>query len=251
MALCVIVVSLCLPKQARFRYEYEKGKIWLHKDLISPYSYAIKKTNEEIRQDQDDLLKSINPIYQNNTAVSQRQFEAFISGFDIKWKSNQESPSRKNSYKNAGTQILYEIYQRGIITLNKKFQRNAANYNFTLLTNNVAAELNTVEVFTPETALKYAQDKIEGLNTITNKGWLAKVLANYLLPNYTYDERLTEKLESEALNSISSTKGLVQKGELIIANGSIVTSDIYQKLESLRNAYEEDARIIGNRQLVF
>jgi putative nucleotidyltransferase with HDIG domain len=251
MALCVIVVSLCLPKQARFRYEYEKGKIWLHKDLLSPYSYAIKKTNEEIRKDQDDLLKSINPIYQNNTAVSQRQFEAFISDFDIKWKNNQESAVKKNSYKNAGTQILYEIYQRGIITLNKKFQRNATNYNFTLLTNNLATELNTVEVFTPETALKYAQDKVAGINSITNKVWLTKVLADYLLPNYTYDERLTEKLETEALNSISSTKGMVQKGELIIANGSIITSDTYQKLESLRNAYEEDARIIGNRQLVF
>ena len=251
MGLCVIIVSLCLPKQARFRYEYEKGKIWLHKDLISPYSYAIKKTNEEVRKDQDDLLKSINPIYQNNTAFSQRQFEAFVSDFDIKWKNNKESVSKKNSYKNAGTQILYEIHQRGIITLNKKFQRNATHYNFTLLTNNVASDLNTVEVFTPETALKYAQDKIESLNTITNKSWLAKLLADYLQPNYVYDERLTEKLETEALNSISSTQGMVQKGELIIANGSIITSDIYQKLESLRNAYEEDARIIGNRQLVF
>lgn len=49
MALCVIFVTLSLPKQARFRFEYEKGKTWMQKDLYSPHSFSIQKTNEEIK----------------------------------------------------------------------------------------------------------------------------------------------------------------------------------------------------------
>jgi len=33
MAICVFFVTLFLPKQARFRFEYEKGKTWMQKDL--------------------------------------------------------------------------------------------------------------------------------------------------------------------------------------------------------------------------
>ena len=48
MALCVIIVTLFLPKQARFRFEYERGKTWQQKDLFSPYSFAIKKDRKSV-----------------------------------------------------------------------------------------------------------------------------------------------------------------------------------------------------------
>jgi len=41
----IVLITLFLPKQPRFRYEYEKGKIWMHEDLISPYNFAILKTS--------------------------------------------------------------------------------------------------------------------------------------------------------------------------------------------------------------
>jgi hypothetical protein len=53
MALCVLFVTLSLPKQARFRFEYEKGKTWMQKDLYSPNSFSIQKTNEEIKKDRE------------------------------------------------------------------------------------------------------------------------------------------------------------------------------------------------------
>src|SRR5690554_1562262 len=43
---------------------------------------------------------------------------------------------------------------------------------------------------------------------------------------------------------------MVQKGELIIAQGSTINNEAYQKIESLRRAYEEEARIGGDIKIV-
>ena len=83
MALCVIFVTLSLPKQARFRFEYQKGKTWMQKDLYSPHSFSIQKTNEEINNDKDDILKSIFPIYQNDIQVVESAIAAFNLEFGV------------------------------------------------------------------------------------------------------------------------------------------------------------------------
>ena len=88
MALSVIIITLVLPKQARFRFEYEKWKIWMQKDLVSPYSFAIRKTNAEIEEDRKDILKSILPVYQNSEEVILRSLENFNTEFETKWPSS-------------------------------------------------------------------------------------------------------------------------------------------------------------------
>jgi hypothetical protein len=41
MLASVTVIVYALPKQAKFGYEFEKGRIWNQKDLLSPYNFAI------------------------------------------------------------------------------------------------------------------------------------------------------------------------------------------------------------------
>ena len=222
----------------------------MQKDLFSPYSFAIKKTNEETERDKEDILKSVFPVYQNNEELVQNSVEALNSEFEIKWKSSEIPTDQKETYSLQGNNLLKEIYRRGLLTPVKKYQRNGINYNFSLVSNNVSRQLNTADAFTIETALDFAKDQIEKKRQIENRDWLFKLITNHLKPNYVYDEQLTSKLEENALNSISTTRGLVQKGELIVAKGTTVSAEIYQKLESLRAAYEEDAKVVGNQNLV-
>ncbi|WP_423147344.1 HD family phosphohydrolase [Rubrolithibacter danxiaensis] len=251
MLACVVAVTLFLPRQARFRYEYEKGQIWMNKDLISPYSFGIQKTYSEIQKDREEVLKSVLPVYKNDTKVPAAEYESFAAGFDIRWKNAQEPEERKEIYKQTGLNILKEVFERGVIAYSKKFQRNSSQYNFTLLTDNVARTLNTLDVFTYDEALDFAKKQVDSNKDIKNKEWLNDVLEDHIKQNYIYDERLTDKLEQSALNNLSTTRGMVQKGELIVANGTIVTPEVYQKLESLRKAYEKDANILGERKQVF
>ena len=250
MALCVIFVTLSLPKQARFRFEYEKGKTWMQKDLYSPHSFSIQKTNEEIKNDKDDILKSVFPIYQNDIQVVESAMAAYSLEFETQWKNSGITENSKEIYFDAGNSILKYIYDRGLMNPVKKFQRNGPNYNFNLVLNNESTPVNTADVFLVTDSIQLIKQKLKSYSAIENKEWLIQLIANYLKANYVYDEGLTDKLEENALNSLSTTRGMVQKGELIVAKGTMVNSVIYQKLESLRAAYEEDAKVIGNRNLI-
>ncbi len=248
--ICVLFVTLSLPKQARFRFEYEKGKVWMQKDLYSPHSFAIKKTNTEIEKDKNDILNSVLPIYQIDTQIVENSLDAYDSEFETKWKSSGIDENLKELYLLQGHSILKDIYKKGLINLIKKHQKTNKNYNVSLLENNISTKLNTIDFFTIEKAEQYIRQKIESKPSIEEKNWLIKLVSNHLNPNYIYDEVLTDKLEKNVLDNISLTRGMVQKGELIVAGGTMVNTSIYQKLESLRAAYEEDSKEVGNRNLI-
>lgn len=250
MALCVLIVTLVLPKQARFRFEYEKGKKWMQKDLSSPYSFAIKKTNAEIEKDRKEILRAILPVYQDNEEVALLALENFNTDFETKWKDSGGSESDKIRYELLGTNLLKKIYKRGIINSINKYQAEGPNYNFSLAKNNISGQLNSIEVYTVTTAEKHINNQLKSIVNPNIRNWLSKLLKNHLQANYIYDERLTDKLEADALSSISTTRGMVQKGELIVAKGTNVKGETYQKLESLKAAYEEDAKVAGNSKLV-
>ena len=250
MAICVIFVTLFLPKQARFRFEYEKGKTWMQKDLYSPYSFSIQKTTEEIEKDRDDILKSVLPIYQLDIQVVENELDRYNSEFETMWRSSGIPQVKKEKYFLVGSTILKDIYNRGLMTPEKKYQTYGENYNFSLLKNNVSSQLNTADALYVSNAQQLIRDRVTKNGDIENKDWLIQLISSHLSPNYSFDADLTEKLEGNALSSLSLTRGMVQKGELIVANGTIVNTNIYQKLQSLRSAYEEDAKVSGDSKLI-
>src|SRR6202012_2643563 len=68
--------------------------------------------------------------------------------------------------------------------------------------------------------------------------------------NLKYDDKLTVRLEKETLDGLSLTHGMVAKGEVIVAKGSVINDAVYQKLESFKKAFEDNARVNGDRNLV-
>ncbi|MDM8176257.1 HDIG domain-containing protein [Olivibacter sp. 47] len=222
----------------------------MHEDLIAPYNFAILKTPNEIRADREQVLESVYPVYDNHTETKGEETERFLAEFEGKWKGSGQEDREMGLYSQTVTQILAHIYDRGVIGLTKKFQTKGEHYNFNLVTNNITEKKNTAEVYTRETALAYANSIIDSKSSITEKDWLKSLVGDYIQPNYVYNERLTDKLIAEAINNISTTRGMVQRGELIVANGSMVNNEVFQKVESLRMAYEEEAKIGGDRNVV-
>ena len=251
MFLCVFIITIFLPKQVRFRFEYEKGKTWMQKDLYSPYNYAIQKTSEEIEEDKNEVLNSVLPVYQYDSEILPKSIEAFNSEFESKWISIGIDNNLKERYQDLGNIILQKVYDKGIINPVLKYQRNGLNYNLSLINKNISTQLNTADVFNINSAAQFVKQQIKSDFQIRNPDWLIKLITNHLKANYVYNEILTEKLENDALNNISTTRGMVQKGELVIANGTMVNTGTYQKLESLRGAYEEDAKVAGDKRLIF
>lgn len=261
--LAIVLICIFLPKQPRFRYEFEKGKIWNHENLVSPYNFAILKTQEELNRDREQILKTVQPIYNLNVSASKEQIDQFNTDIAEKWQiANMDSVSTQDmeTYQSIGNALLSYIYNRGIISLNNRYQNKGMNaeqvdnaqsqYNFTLIQDNVAQQKNTADIFTIESANQYIENNLSRNNKIDQKRWLAETLKNYVTINYIFNENLTNKAEQNALANISTTRGMVQKGELIAEKDKIISNETYQKLTSLRKVFEDEARISGNQGYV-
>src|SRR3954462_12144449 len=85
MLVSIALIVYSLPKQAKFSYEIEKGRIWNQKDLVSPYNFAILKTPKEIDEDKKASLASVTPIYQLNADLPDQQTEGFKTDLEAKW----------------------------------------------------------------------------------------------------------------------------------------------------------------------
>lgn len=250
MIFTVFIITLFLPKQPRFRYEFEKNTVWKNKDLISPFSFAILKTNPQVSIDKKNALKDILPVYQFESDVMENSLEEFLNEFDIKWKSTQLGEKDRLNYRTQAYKILQSIYQKGIIGLNVKHQAGDKNYDFSLVQNNVSRKVNTQDVYTAETALNHFKDTFKASNQVI-ADLINNLALDHITPNIIFDERLTQTIQETTINNISTTRGMVQKGELIVAKNDVIDEEIYQKLESYKANYDAQTKTIGSRALVY
>lgn len=249
MAVSICLIVWTLPKQAKFRYEIQKGRIWTQPDLVSPYNFAVLKTQSEIDNDRKTILASITPIYQLNTDVESQQLDNFKSDLEVKWHTAGMEDRSKSNYINTGTDLLKHIYEVGILKLNPKYQQYSANYPITILNKNVETDKNTADLFTREKALVYCNQVLSARKDI-DKTFLLDLVLNRLQNNLVYDDALTSRLEKEAVESLSVTRGMVQKDEILVSKGSVINDDVFQKLESYKKAFEDNSRVNGDRRLV-
>ncbi|WP_414691880.1 HD family phosphohydrolase [Pedobacter sp. UBA4863] len=250
MVVCVLVITFYLPKQPRFRYEFEKGKTWLNKDLVSPFSFAVLKTPQQIEADKKTAVENTLPIYQYVEDVFKEQGEAYLNEFDVKWKSNTLNENEKETNKQRSYQLLNTIYNKGIIDVNPKHQTKGKYYDFSLVKNNVSTKSNSQDLFTVETALVYLKDHLNISNEAIKKT-IIELAESHVKPNVLFDDALTTTVQANAINSISTTKGMVQKGELIVANETVIDEEVYQKLVSFRETYDAQTKSVGDDKLVF
>jgi len=258
----IVLICIFLPKQPRFQYEFEKGKAWNHDNLVSPYNFAVLKTQEELNQDRKNILHTVQPIYNLSFSTAKEQIDQFNTDLAEKWQTSQMDSlkDKMSDYRTIGSELLGHIYSKGVVSLNNRYQSRegatgdasdaSKQYNFTLVNDNIATQKNTVDCYTIESAYQYIELALSKYSKITHKKWLLETLKNYITINYIFNENLTNKIEQNALANISTTRGVVQKGELIAEKDKIINNETHQKLESLRKVYEDEAKISGNQNFV-
>jgi hypothetical protein len=250
MVLAVLIITIFLPKQPRFRYEFEKGGIWKNKDLISPFSFAILKTNPQVNTDKKDALDNILPIYSFNRYLVNEVEEAYLNEFDVKWRSNALPEPDKPANRQASLKLLKSIYAKGIIAVNNKHQKGNRYYDFSLLDNNISKTYSSQDVFTVQTALEYFKDNFSSVD-LRVKDVVINLVEDHLKPNIVFNDKLTFIVQETTINSLSTTRGMVQKGELIIAKNNVIDDEAFQKLQSFKETYEAQTKTIGNSTLVY
>ncbi|HOX76410.1 MAG TPA: HDIG domain-containing protein [Bacteroidales bacterium] len=237
----VVLLVIVLPKEGKFRYEFAKGKPWLHDDLYAPFDFAIIKFDEEIKAEQEQTLKNLRPYFTLDTLVASSQAQLFINTFENGWKERYGSVNALSQQKeylvNTGLDILDSLFGKGIIELNASIENKPAGFEVYILRKNEAREVPLHKVYTLQQATGFISMKLNRLGGEDTET-LRNALINSITYNLFFDKEKTEAEKNSAIESISPFRGMVQRGELIIPRGARVNDDHFRILTSLKNNYE-------------
>ncbi|HYX09616.1 MAG TPA: HDIG domain-containing protein, partial [Bacteroidales bacterium] len=269
--LTIGILVYLFPREGKFRYEFQKGKPWMHEVLIAPFDFPIYKSEAEITKERDSILKQFTPYFLYDSTVLKNEIKAFDQSFATSWnryvaqtgngsKSLQKLEDRKNRYREFGEKILTFVYEKGILESTDVIdQEDNTDADIVVVSNNIAKEQSLNEVFTQKSAYEYIVNQINQLsdqvkedNDPEEANYLKQLNMNeFIAPNLFYDQTTSEAARQSLLNELSLTKGMVQAGERIVSKGELVNSDNYRILESLKTEYEKKLGGSADFYLVF
>jgi len=248
-----LILILFFPRGGKFKYEYQRGKPWMHEVLIAPFDFPIYKSESDLSEQKDSITKSFTPYFNYNPKSVIEQKNKFRTFFNNYWNYlNRKYPNiLKPEYKNRlEKQIIFLfdfIYNKGIIELPEGFNAlSKKSIGIKQVRNNVAEECELDEVFTQKRAYEYIfhdlsrfTDQISDSTGFNPDAFFRGLrLDEFVVPNLYYDEETTSKMREAAISELSLTEGMVLTGERVIFTGDIVTTQSYKVLESLKKEYE-------------
>ena len=260
--LFIITVALIVyifPREGKFRYEYQKGRPWMHEDLFAPVDFPIYKSDKQIEEEKDSTLNYFNPYFKFDSAVLIQQKERFVKSYSKKQedyiKKQKENSDfsdyrersfikRSHEFKKHAITILDFIYQNGIVAINEVAESLQSDEEIILLKGNVAENYLYGNTYTQKKAYEYITKSVnkyleDNQATRANEEFYRSInLYEFIAPNVFYDQSTSEKVRADLISNISITKGMVQAGEKIISQGEIIETRLFRILESLRQETE-------------
>lgn len=238
-----IVLYFSLPQEARFRYEYQKGRPWMHATLYAPYNFAILKSDAELVHEKDSLLSDQIPYFVYADSASQRVLMQLSKYLDIA-TAKSLSTGQILSLKIKMANIYGDVYNAGIIDQNYINNPNLLRKGaLKIVKNNIGKEILASSLFSLKSAYNEVHRKLGEL-ILLHPEWKTMLEnfqpENFLVSNLIYDQEKNRQLTEKMLENLSSNRGIVQEGERIVSQGDIVSTGTFAILESLRITFEKN-----------
>lgn len=223
-----------MPRTVKFKYEYQKMRPWQYESLYAPFNFPIYKTAEQLKMEEEASLKDFYPIFVFDANISKNNKIAMLQDFENQWYGSDED-------KVANKIVLEKIYDtienKGIITNISTIELKPESM-IDVVRDRVVKTKAFRDFYTMKTATEFVSDYLANLDAGVDKSLINKLLLAYLNQNVIYSEDLTKQSEEQALAAISLTFGMVQKDELIISEGELITDEKYNIINSLRKEYD-------------
>ncbi len=92
-----LILILFFPEGGKFKYEYQKGKPWMHEVLVAPFDFPIYKSEADLSAEKDSILKNYAPYFNYNPKTGIEQKTRFRTFFANYWDSfDHKHPSALN-----------------------------------------------------------------------------------------------------------------------------------------------------------
>lgn len=251
----ILLIVIALPRESKFKFEFQKGMAWKHDDLVAPFDFPIYKTDAELIAERNAILNNFKPFFKLDTAAVQEVEALFRDDFESLWAEQAPGVNPNDSIISQIEAKLNAIYQAGIFSPSEFTDlRSKMQGGITVVVNNQAFETPVEAAFQQSQALALIQQTAQSLSD----GAMApehKVLAQlnyskYVKPNLTYDAPTTRQITQDMLANLSTTKGLIYSGERIVSKGEVVNASLYQILFSLKREYESRLNLVKDSRLL-
>lgn len=238
-----VALYFALPQEGRFRYEFRKGRPWMHETLIAPFNFAIMKPDRVINTERDSLLSSLVPYFVYHDSVGKNQLHSLSLKIDDIFRRETTEILYSRVIKEKIIGVFEKIYNAGILEESvSSYPSLAGKKELLEVRNNVGRKISVSGIY----SLKSAYTRIvNDLNVLMQTDNDLKLTIEKLHPedfitvNLTYDSAKTEEERSKLLENLTTTRGVVQEGERIISKGDVISPQTFTILESLKYAVEK------------
>ena len=223
------------PKGGGFKYDFEKGKVWQNENLYAPFDFAIKKTTNEIFNE-EKLLKDNVPIYfKLDTLVPLKSLDGLLSEFQLTFPDSLNYFLKKQS-KVQIKKVVSEIYEVGLLAEDVSFKREREI--FLKIQNSDEAKKHVFsDLLVTENINETIQRNFSDLIFVPYKNYFTTIFFNNIKSNVIFDQKFSDRVYLQEKSKILPTSGLVKENAIVISKGEVVEGDKLQKLESLKELY--------------
>ena len=277
----VIIIVMMFPKGESIEFEISEGAIWLYDDLIAPFSFPIKKSEEVYRHEVREAERTVYPVFVSTPENSQKSIdslknyssyllkiideligtepESFTSPTFLSTSSfskfmnlrirernllRSRDPDLKDIFMKVGT-ILSSVYNKGVMSIDAGQE----------VRDSIAVRSGRIDRIEPiskylfmnqvRTEVENEIAKLNYSNDLENA--LIEYSAHFIFPNLVYSDELTKELFEQARNNVSKYTGIVNENERIVAKHDRITKEAKLKIESYKEAKGE---MIGNEGII-
>ncbi|MCK5169754.1 MAG: hypothetical protein KAQ75_07740, partial [Bacteroidales bacterium] len=122
----IALIVYIFPREGKFKYEFQKGRPWLHENLFAPFDFPIYKSDKQLQDERDSTLLYFSPYFKYDSTIFITETSKFLKHYSSKQEEfvseKTEANSEFNDYrkqvfiKNSdgfredAIQIIEEIY---------------------------------------------------------------------------------------------------------------------------------------------
>ena len=244
--LAIILIVIVFPREAKFKYEFQKGKPWPHEDLIADFDFPIYKSEEALEKEEEMIREEQAIYFFDSPREVEEAYEEYQNNFELEWQriigmadsiSYFIKEEEKEAYYTKGKELMGTIYEKGLLQLHPRIEGEEKTFEIQILRNNVSESYRLEQLFTISEAFEFIRAELEELNSV-EQSLILNTLEESLKRNISYDKETNDHFLQLALDEISPTAGMIQEGERVIAKGDVLNDERFQLLSSLKKEYE-------------
>ncbi|OYD14290.1 hypothetical protein CH333_08410 [candidate division WOR-3 bacterium JGI_Cruoil_03_44_89] len=231
----VILLNLLYPAGRSGTPVLKEGNI-ADKDYIAPYTFAIRKSKEELEKERKQAMELTAPVLrldENAKTESLRRLSVFFQNYEgVDSLTRATIEANKSDFEGLAENVVMQIMKRGVVD-----DLNSIDFGSKreVAVKRKGGEETRTDIFDLGSAIMFTKEKgMELLGGDEEKvRALVEIVRHSIKPNLIYMGATTVERRRLAAEGVKTTKGVVLKGEMIVRAHDPITKEAIEKLSSL------------------